>query len=154
MNQKKEQGEQKVLKQTRNFLAIVIICFFLHTQLVLGQDDTIPTVQDISQNSQTEFAQNELKVKDLDIEPINTQKVKESVIPDPSKEWKKVVGLFLKTMAAVGFCTILLYLILVIVKRFYSDAFAKTDNEDLEDFDLSTPNNRHDALKSFLNRTK
>ena len=137
------------------FAGLILGCFLLTPSIVLAQTDTIPVARDISsKNGEVELIQNEVSVQDLDIEPINTKKVKDTVIPDPSKEGKKVIGLFLKTMVAVGFCAVILYFILLFVKKFYSSAFVNTESEELENLYLSTPNNKQDALKSFLNRTR
>ena len=155
-----------MLKQVHKFLtALVIGCFLLTPSIVCAVDDISDTAQDktaeeipvsrgISQQGDVELIQNDIKVEDLNVEPINTGKIKESVVPDPNKEGKKVIGLFLKTMIAVVFCAILLYIILFFVKKYYASSFTSSDSEELDDFDLSTPNNKNDALKSFLNKTK
>ena len=101
------------------------------------------------------FVQQDVKVNDLDIEPINTQKVKKDVIPDTQKEGRKVIAYFLRAMLGVVFCSIILYLILVFVKKYYGSAFVNPQEEEyFEGFDLSTPHSKQDALKAFLNRTK
>jgi hypothetical protein len=129
--------------------------FFMATpSVVLSQEDTIPVARDISTNGETELIQKEVSVKDLDIEPIDTKKVKDTVVPDTAKEGKKVIGLFIKTMVAVILCALALYCVLLFIKKFYSHLFVNQDSGELENFDLSTPNNKNDALKSFLNRTK
>lgn len=104
---------------------------------------------------QMKLIQKDVKVNDLDIEPINTQGVKKAVVPDTKSEAKKVGAYLLRAMLAVVFCAIILYLILVFVKKYYGSAFVNPDEEDyFEAFDLSTPDNRQDALKAFLNRSK
>lgn len=101
-----------------------------------------------------ELIQKDVKVNDLDIEPINTKKVKDGVVPNTKQEGKKVLQLFLKTMLAVAISAILLNVILIFVKRFYGSAFVSQDYDDYEELDLTTPNTKQDALKAFLNRTK
>ena len=91
---------------------------------------------------------------DLDIEPLNANEVKKNVVPDAKQEGKKVIGLFLKTMMAVAFCAIILYVILVFVKKFYGSAFALDVQDEYEELNLSSPETKEEALKSFLNRTK
>lgn len=104
---------------------------------------------------QMNFVQQDVKVNDLDIEPINTQEVKKSVIPDTQKEGRKVIAYFLRAMLGVVFCSIILYLILIFVKKYYGSAFVNPQEEEyFEGFDLSTPHSKQDALKAFLNRTK
>ena len=113
---------------------------------------TIPVTRELSdKNGQMELVQNEIKVEDLDIEPINTDKLKNSIIPDPKKEGEKIIALFLKTMLGVVLCTVFLYLVLLFIKKFYTSAFIG-EEESFENLDLSTPQNKQDALKSFLNR--
>ncbi len=155
-----------MLKQVHKFLtALIIGCFLLTPSIVCAVDEVsdaaqdktaeeIPVSRGISQKGDVELIQNDVKVEDSDIEPINTGKIKESVVPDPNKEGKKVIGLFLKTMIAVLFCAVILYFILLFVKKYYAGSFFSSDSEDLDDFDLSTPNSKNDALKSFLNKTK
>jgi len=153
-NLKRKQGEQRVLKQVYNFfIAAVLICFLSINPIAFAVEDTDSVTKEISQNNDIELIHNDIHVEDSNISPMSTGTIKESVVPDPSKEGKKVFGLFLKTMVAVGFSVILLYFILLFVKRYYSNVF-NNESEELEDLDLSTPNNKNDALKSFLNRTR
>ena len=56
---------------------------------------------------QMNFVQQDVKVNDLDIEPINTQEVKKNVIPDTQKEGRKVIAYFLRAMLGVVFCSII-----------------------------------------------
>ena len=143
-----------LIKPRKLFIAFVLFCFFIFPSVAIAQTGDIPVAQEVSQNNQTEIIEDSMHVEDSDIEPINTNKLKQTVVPDPSKEGKKVVGLFLKTMMAVLLCTIILYFILLFVKKFYYNGFYNQDSEELDNLDLSTPNSRNDALKSFLNRTK
>ena len=97
----------------------------------------------------------DIKVNDLDIEPIDTQMLKKSVVPDAKSEGKKVMELFAKVMLAVFVAGIVVYLVLVFVKKYYGSAFVEQDDEEFyEDLDLATPKSKQDALKSFLNRTR
>ncbi len=141
-----------MLKKVHRLLLTLVVATMLLTPVVA--EDEIPVSRGISQQGSSELIQNEIKVEDSDIEPINTESVKKSVVPDPHKEGKKVIGLFIKTMLAVIICSVLLYLILLFSKRFYTKSLINSESEELETFDLSTPNNKNDALKSFLNRTK
>lgn len=106
-------------------------------------------------NNQMELIQNNVQINDLDIEPINVNEVKKTVVPDTKEEGKKVINLFLRAMAGVVICAVILYFVLLFVKKYYGSAFVNTDyDEDFESLDLATPNNKQDALKSFLNRTR
>ncbi len=104
---------------------------------------------------QMKLIQKDVKVNDLDIEPINTQVIKKEVVPDTRSEAKKVFAYLLRAACGVILSTILVFFILIFVKKYYSSAFVNPDEEDyFEAFDLSTPDNRQDALKAFLNRSK
>ena len=74
---------------------------------------TQPSNADVNTNAlknitaeQMNFVQQDVKVNDLDIEPLNTQNVKKDVVPDTHKEGKKVFSYFLRTMLLVAFCSI------------------------------------------------
>ena len=114
-------------------------------------DSDIPVQQD---EAQMQLIQKDVRVDDADIEPIDTQKVKKAVVPDSKKEGKKVLTLFLRTMCAVLVSALIIYIVSVIIKRYYGSAFAIDDIEENEDYNLSTPNSKEEALKSFLNRTR
>lgn len=111
---------------------------------------TQQNTQDLSQN----INEADVKVNDEEIEPINTAPVKKEVVPDSKKEGKKVINLFLKVMGAVLLSGVFLFIILSFVKKYYASAFVEEDYEDYESLNLNSPNNKEEALKSFLNRTK
>ena len=97
----------------------------------------------------------DVKVNDLDIEPIDTNALKDTVVPNTKSEGKKVIGYFLRAMLGVALCAILLYFILLFVKKYYGSAFVNTEEEEyFESFDLTTPSSKQEALRTFLNRTK
>ena len=139
---------------------ILVFCFslfYIASFIALpacAVDDVIPVAHDVSLEGNEVLIQNDIKVKDNDIEPINTNSVKKTVVPSPKKEGRKVIDLFLKTMSAVVFCAVVLYVILVFVKRFYQSAFIDNDDKDIEGFDLTPPQSKNEALQSFLNRSK
>ena len=83
-----------MLKQLHKIIIFncLICCLFLNPITI-----ATPLAIDATTNKQQmEFIQSDINVKDIDIEPLNTQKVKQSVIPDTKKEGKKIIGLFLK----------------------------------------------------------
>ncbi len=138
-----------MLKQINKIFVLLYIVFsFAFCPVVVA--DTPKEAQ--TPTDKMELIQNDVRVNDLDIEPINVQDVKKDVIPDPHKESKKVMALFLKTMLGVAICAVILYIVLLFIKKFYSSAFVVEEDE-YENLDLSTPNNKQDALKSFLNRS-
>ncbi len=121
---------------------------------VQNSQEIIDSSQDSSQDSAQNPNPSQVKINDEEIEPINTAPVKKEVVPDSKKEGKKVIHLFLKVMGAVLLSGVLLFLILSFIKKYYSSAFAAEDYEDYESLNLNSPNNKEEALKSFLNRTK
>lgn len=134
-------------------LALCIACFLWSSPMAMADKNTNALKKTTAE--QMNFVAQDVKVNDLDIEPINTQALKKEVVPDTHKEGKKVFAYFLRAMLGVAFCSIVLYLILVFIKKFYGSAFVNLEEEEyFEAFDLSTPNNKQDALKTFLNRTK
>ena len=105
-----------MLKQVHKIFLILFLGYFLSfPSAVFAETDAISVVQEVSQNSETEFAQHDIHVEETHTGPLDTGSIKESVVPDPSKEGKKVIGLFFKTMAAVMFCSVLLFFILFFV---------------------------------------
>ena len=142
-----------------NLLRKTSIILFMGLLLCLNPiaiaEGEAPLTVDTATNSQMDLVRNDVNVKDIDIDPLNTDRVKKSVVPDTKKEGKKVIGLFLKTMVAVAFSAVILYVILLFVKKFYGSAFVpQQEYDEFEALDLSTPVNKTEALKSFLNRTK
>ena len=143
-----------MLKQLHKIIIFnCLICCLFFNSFAIAQVPELIAVNTPA-NEQMKFIQSDINVKDIDIEPLNTQKVKQNVIPDTKKEGKKIIGLFLKTMAAVAFCAVILYVTLVFIKKYYKSAFVNNDNEIFEALDLSSPQDKQEALKSFLNRTK
>lgn len=132
---------------------IFIVCLAIFSIPAIAED-AVDIPSETIDSSEMELVQNEVKVQDRDIKPINTTQVEKNVVPDPRREGKKVLWLFFKTMLAVGFCSILLYIILLFTKKFYSSAFVNHDVEELENLDLSTPTTKQDALHSFLHRSR
>lgn len=137
----------------KNFFVISLFCLLALTPCVSAKGEYI-ALESVTPE-QMNLIQQDIRVNDLDIEPINTQEVKKTVVPDTKKEGQKVFAYFLRAMLGVVLCAIILYFILIFVKKFYGSAFVNPEEEEyFEAFDLSTPKTKQDALKSFLNRTK
>ncbi len=130
---------------------VVASMFFGFGHKTLANDNLLLALND---SDSLEVIQSDVRVNDLDINPINTQKVKKNVVPDTKKEGKRVLDYFLRVMGAVLACAAILYLILVFVKKFYGSAFALDVQDEYEELNLSSPETKEEALKSFLNRTK
>ena len=139
-------------KLNKIILSLILFCSLFFSSLTIAQEsvslDVIPVQTEDGQTVET------LKVHDLEIEPIDTNKVKKNVVPDSKKEAKKVVLLFFKTMLGVVICAFALYFILLFVRKYYGNSFTSGDVDDYEELSLSNPENKQDALKIFLNRSK
>ena len=141
-----------MLKQVHKFLLLSsLIVFLSFNSAVFAQNDNI-FKQNIV-NEQT-LALNNAKTSDFETSPIDTQNLKKNVVPDSKKESKKVINLFLRVMMAVLLSAGILYVILLFIKKYYGSAFAVQEYDEYESLNLSTPNDKEEALKSFLNRTK
>lgn len=106
-----------------------------------------------SLQEQMELIQNDIKVDDLDIEPINTEDLKKNVIPNTKKEGQKVLILFLQVMFGVVLSAAIILIASLFVKKYNSSAFAEIEYDEYAMMNLATPNNKQDAFLSFLNRT-
>jgi len=136
------------LNSKKTLLTLFLLCFLFFAPVSFGQDST-----DFPKQIQAEQSFDTVKVHDLEIEPINTSNVKKNVVPDSKKEAKKVMFLFLKTMFGVVICAILLYFLLLFVRKYYGVSFIATDTDE-EELDLANPENKQEALKMFLRRSK
>ncbi len=139
-------------KKISKIFLIFILClnFILISQpKVFGRKPTNTSLQE-----QMELIQNDIKVDDLDIEPINTEDLKKKVVPDTRKEGQKVLILFFKTMFMVVMAGAIIYVVLLFIRKYRSSAFA--ENEYIDEYaplNLATPTNKQEAFVSFLNRT-
>lgn len=143
-----------MLKQLHKIiLTLCLTAFMAFLPNVEAKNDLI-ALESITPE-QMKLIQQDVKVNDLDIEPINTQEVKKNVVVNTQTEAKKVLAYIIRGALALVFCIIIIYLILIFVRKYYRSAFVNPDEEDyFEAFDLSTPENKQDALKAFLNRSK
>ena len=139
-------------KKISKIFLIFILClnFILISQpKVYAQKPTATSLQE-----QMELIQNDIKVDDLDIEPINTEDLKKKVVPDTKKEGQKVLLLFFKTMFMVVLAGVIIYVTLLFIRKYRSSAFAENDYVDeYAALNLATPTNKQEAFVSFLNRT-
>lgn len=140
-------------KLRKTFIVIAIICVILFG-VKANADNNLIALKSITPE-QMKLIQKDVKVNDLDIEPMNTQALKNTTVPDTKKETQKVLSYFLRVMLGVMLACVVIALVGVFVKKYHSSAFSSKDEDEyFEALDLTPPNNRPDALKSFLNRTK
>jgi hypothetical protein len=57
-------------------------------------------------------------------------------------------------MLAVGVASVVIYFLLLVVKKFYGEELQSRAQKWDEDVDLKTPKNETVALRGFLNQTK
>ena len=140
---------QKLLHKL--IVVICIICFSVISPVAYSAPG-IPVVQESADINLTEDS---INVKDIDIDPINTEKVKKNVVPDTKNEFKKLIGLFIKAMIMVVFSAVVIYIVVLFVRKYFGSEFAPpADEEEYDNLELTTPEDKISALKSFLNRTK
>lgn len=171
----------------KKFLYLLIAIFLIAQPMsVLAQDlSPLPVpeaqnaqnmeLQPISPNdaakNQAEVVQEEsvsTKPASADIEKNSIQEPYDSagksdlqleVVPETKSELTKAALKFLHVMFAVLISSVILYFLLLFVKKFYytqlekSGKSGKRGTEDQED-DLSSPETESEALKMFLNQTK
>ena len=77
-------------------------------------------------------------------------------MPDTKSELTKMVKMFLKVMLAVAISSVVIFVVLLFVRRFYSPVVTMGDlnKEDDKKISLDTPQNKNEALKTFLDKTK
>ena len=137
-------------KKIHRYFLIILLCFclsFLSQPMVFAKKD-IPTLQE-----QMDLIQNDIRVDDLDIEPINTQDLKNNIVPDSRREGQKVLFLFLKTMFAVALASCIIYIVMLFIGKYRSSAFVETEYDEYAVLNLATPSNKQEAFMSFMSRT-
>lgn len=77
-----------------------------------------------------------------------------NAVPKLHSEFFDVIFRFIKVMIAVAVASVVIYFLLLLVRKFYGEKLQeKYFNED-ENLDLRTPKNDTTALRGFLNQTK
>lgn len=77
-----------------------------------------------------------------------------NAVPKLHGEFFDVIFRFIKVMIAVAVASVVIYFLLLLVRKFYGEKLQeKYFNED-ENLDLRTPKNDTTALRGFLNQTK
>lgn len=130
--------------------------------------------EDVSQNSETleneideQSVKNELTdeqkaitesdapvVKDVDFSVNSNDELKKDVIPNTGSELEKLVFMFAKVMFSVLLCSVILYFLLLLVKKFFHTENIIKSDESYDIRNLTSPENSDEAMKSFLDNTK
>ena len=100
--------------------------------------------------------QKQIVIDDIKSSPNDNIALTKKVVPDTKSELTKMIKMFLKVMLAVAISTVIIFVVLLFVRRFYSPVVTledlKTDDEKKNTLD--TPQNKNEALKTFLDKTK
>lgn len=100
--------------------------------------------------------QRQIVIDDVQSSPNDNKALTKKVVPDTRSELTKMVKMFLKVMLAVAISSVVIFLVLLFVRRFYAPMVTLEDlNVDEEKkITLDTPQNKNEALKTFLDKTK
>ena len=100
--------------------------------------------------------QRQIVIDDVQSSPNDNKALTKKVVPDTRSELTKMVKMFLKVMLAVAISSVVIFLVLLFVRRFYAPMVTLEDLNVDEDkkITLDTPQNKNEALKTFLDKTK
>lgn len=100
--------------------------------------------------------QKQIVIDDVQSSPNDNTALTKKVVPDTKSELTKMVKMFLKVMLAVAISSVVIFVVLLFVRRFYSPVVTMGDlNKDNDNkISLDTPQNKNEALKTFLDKTK
>ena len=168
----------------RKILAVMVIFAALCTNtLVFAQNDGLQTVEDTQNtalqtntdqpyNEETKETQQEridrlneemglgeqrqIVIDDIKSSPNDNVALTNKVVPDTKSELAKMVKMFLKVMIAVAVSSVVIFVVLLFVRRFYSPvaAFDESGENNEKRNTLDTPQNKNEALRTFLDKTK
>lgn len=87
-------------------------------------------------------------------EPFDKSNLAKEIMPETKSELFRVAMMFLKVMLAVILCSIVIYLILLFVKKTYIPQNTEQKQTPEPKEDLKSPLCENEALKTFLSQTK
>lgn len=182
-NQNARQDEAERLKMHKFLILIISFVMILANSPVFAQNtDELPqdnqtqaietTMQDESSPGDEEQnaddidklnaemglgEQRQIVIDDIESSPNDNEALTKKVVPDTRSELTKMVKMFLKVMLAVAISAVVIFVVLLFVRRFYSpivtlDDLSADDKERRNS--LETPQNKNEALKTFLDKTK
>ena len=132
-----------------------------NVQVETVQDDTVTQTQEQSDidklNEEMGLGeQRPIVIDDVQSSPNDNVALTKRVVPDTKSELTKMVKMFLKVMLAVAISSVVIFVVLLFVRRFYSpmDTMEDLNKEDTKNISLDTPQNKNEALKTFLDKTK
>ena len=100
--------------------------------------------------------QKTIVIDDIKTTPNDNKILTKKVVPDTKSELTKMIKMFLKVMMAVALSSVVIFVLLLFVRRFYAKGVTLEDlsSNDERRISLETPQNQSEALKTFLNKTK
>ena len=100
--------------------------------------------------------QRQIVIDDVQSSPNDNTALTKKVVPDTRSELTKMVKMFLKVMLAVAISSVVIFVVLLFVRRFYAPMVTLEDlnADDDKKITLDTPQNKNEALKTFLDKTK
>ena len=100
--------------------------------------------------------QRQIVIDDVQSSPNDNTALTKKVVPDTRLELTKMVKMFLKVMLAVAISSVVIFVVLLFVRRFYAPMVTLEDlnADDDKKITLDTPQNKNEALKTFLDKTK
>ena len=99
--------------------------------------------------------QRQIVIDDVQSSPNDNVALTRKVVPDTRSELTKMVKMFLKVMLAVAISSVVIFVVLLFVRRFYAPMVTLEDlnADDDKKITLDTPQNKNEALKTFLDKT-
>lgn len=94
-----------------------------------------------------------LRVEDKDFDPNANEELTKDVVPNMGAELLKLVSMFARVMLAVLAASVIIYFLLLFVRKYFHPPLPDVSEEDFDIRDLNSPKNTDEALKSFLDRT-
>ena len=100
--------------------------------------------------------QRQIVIDDVQSSPNDNVALTKKVVPDTRSELTKMVKMFLKVMLAVAISSVVIFVVLLFVRHFYAPMVTLEDlnADDDKKITLDTPQNKNEALKTFLDKTK
>lgn len=100
--------------------------------------------------------QRQIVIDDVESSPNDNIALTKKVVPDTHSELVKMAKMFLKVMVAVAISSVIIFVLLLFVRRFYTPVITIDDlnRDDSRKISLDTPQNKNEALKTFLDKTR
>ncbi len=164
----------------KTLISLFVFLFMFSNSLVLAQaeqttfeddiqvvqSETVDTNETVNNEQENDIdklneemglgEQRQIVIDDVQSSPNDNKALTKKVVPDTRSELTKMVKMFLKVMLAVAISSVVIFVVLLFVRRFYAPMVTLEDLNADEDkkITLDTPQNKNEALKTFLDKTK